>query len=99
MKFYQCKCGRSKSFGSRSPFACSFCTECNTKLASHPSGHSTERIPHNLIKTRVKTDDGYAVLSRCKWCMKTRVELVECEESFVYADEPAFQTVRGYTNA
>ena len=73
MRYYRCKCGDCTAFGSMSPYPCSKCNKCGSDLASSPDGHSNP-LPHEFLPTLIETDLGEAVLSRCKWCHRTKKE-------------------------
>src|SRR5688572_28990832 len=72
--YYRCKCGAVEVWGSIAPDPCLGCKDCGTTPALTPDGHRSPRS-HVLIKTAVDTDDGQAILSRCRWCLRTMAEL------------------------
>ena len=68
MKFYRCKCGKAKAWGSMSPQPCQSCDECGTTLASHPGGHK-KPIDHKY-QTDQTVRDGEVVneMTYCRRC-------------------------------
>lgn len=60
------------------PDQCDGCELCGTNLSSHPDFHHPP-TPHEFIPTKVETDDGGAVLSRCRYCHLTKGEIAKGE--------------------
>jgi len=82
MRYSQCKCGELQFFGSMSPFPCSWCEKCQTGIGGKP-----ERIPHEMEPWKVETDEGYKILSRCRWCMQKKRVLEENGEPMNFQTE------------
>ena len=74
MQYYRCKCGKSTAYGTMGPNPCDGCYECGTTLDQAPELHRTPE-PHQMEPTTVQTDDGQAVLHRCRWCGKTQAQI------------------------
>lgn len=75
------------------PFRCARCSKCGSDLAEGPSSHR-EPLAHSLIKQdiEVDTDAGKVKagdLSRCAFCQKTKAEIEQLRQPFVYWDDPA----------
>lgn len=64
--FGSCKCGNISAFGSDPPPACDPCEKCGTV----PGGR--DPIPHDFSITKVETDEGLRVLTRCIRCTKRK---------------------------
>ena len=75
MQYYRCKCGFMAAWTSMGVPCCSWCEKCESDLAPSSDMHNTKRIPHEMTAHSVQIDAGHAVLSRCRWCMRTRKEL------------------------
>lgn len=83
MQYMRCKCGECQYWGSgMMPAKCNWCEKCETTLAGGPNGHKTERTPHFLVETPVETDDGHGILSRCKYCLQTKKQIIESGEPY-----------------
>lgn len=80
MRYYRCRCGKEEAWTTIGVTACNWCAACGTTLAESPEGHSEVRTPHRLEATTVRTDEGDATLSRCKWCGRTRADLEKAGE-------------------
>lgn len=80
MRYYQCKCGALKYWGSMPPPACDWCIKCGSNPARGPDGHRAEPIAHEMEPTTVQTDSGPATLSRCRHCHFTRAEIDAMEQ-------------------
>jgi len=74
MIYYRCKCGKHEAWGSLPPNPCDSCEECGTNLTMHPDLHHPPK-PHNWHPTQVETDEGTKVLTRCSWCLKTKLQV------------------------
>ena len=80
MKYYQCKCGTEKFWGSgMCPPACGKCRPCGSDMASGPESHR-EPVDHEFYASKVETDDGEATLSRCRYCHLTKKQIDEEEQ-------------------
>lgn len=76
MQYARCKCGAYEAWTSGMPLnGCAWCKKCGTTPAYRPEGHKTERPAHQMVTTKVDTDDGNGKLTRCKWCMRTKASL------------------------
>lgn len=82
MRYYRCRCGESRSFGSMPPARCRGCTKCGTDLVDMelcgPDDHATP-VPHEFYTEQVETNEGPKELDRCRRCHRTRAELAEVE--------------------
>jgi hypothetical protein len=57
------------------PYACSRCAECGSDLATHPDFHR-EPKPHDFsFIEKVRTDQGEATITCCRYCMRRRDEI------------------------
>jgi hypothetical protein len=74
MMNYRCKCGKSTAVGSMNGPRCEGCDECGTTLEVHPSLWRSPEV-HDFVAHKVETDHGSDVLSRCRYCHKTKTEL------------------------
>lgn len=75
MQYYRCKCGKCEAWGSMSPYPCQGCGECGTTLETHPELHDKPK-PHDFSDVEtVKTDQGAATITRCRWCQRRRDEI------------------------
>lgn len=78
MQYYRCKCGNREAHGSMPPYRCSKCSKCGSDLATHPDLHA-EPVEHDFSSVEtVKTDQGDATITSCKYCYRTK-EQVEKE--------------------
>lgn len=75
MRYYRCKCGDSSAFGSMPPDRCAWCEKCDSSLAEASDLHR-ERVPHDFSSVQsLKTDQGDATITRCRWCHLTSDEI------------------------
>ena len=74
MIYRRCKCGEHEAYGSIPPPRCSRCEKCGSDLATSPDDH-LEPLSHDFQPEPVETDAGGAVLSRCRYCHRTRKQI------------------------
>lgn len=84
MRGYQCKCGNIRGATSMGITQCLWCDKCKTTAAFGPDSHKTERVPHLLYPTDVEVDDGIMTLHRCRYCLKTKKEIIELGEPYEF---------------
>ena len=68
MKFYRCKCGRMRSYGSEPPADCQSCPDCKTTLEQSPEDHHAPG-PHLWTTNFVSTDYGKLPFTFCARCL------------------------------
>lgn len=79
MQYYRCKCGHRESWGSLPPDRCQRCEKCGSDLAFSPESHR-EPIEHDFSAVNtVETDDGPKLLTRCRYCYRTKAEVQASE--------------------
>ena len=75
MQYLRCKCGKLEAWTSGEKLAeCLGCKECGTTLNTGSNQHKAP-MPHEFIDTSVETDNGPAVLSRCKYCYRIKKQI------------------------
>ncbi len=74
MKFYRCKCGSRRAWGSMPPPPCAKCRDCASGLAQGPNEH-LEPLDHEFRVDQVKTDRGLQPVTRCRWCLVTKADI------------------------
>jgi hypothetical protein len=74
-----CQCGKITGwYSGMSPNPCGGCSDCGTSI-NYPGLHEPTK-PHDFSLTQiVETDEGRKPLTRCRWCLLTRVQ-VEARE-------------------
>jgi hypothetical protein len=77
MRYYECPCGDTMAWGSDSPPPCDPCLKCG----SIPTADKSIQTPiaHEFYQEKVETDEGEKVLSRCKYCCRTKKKVFDKE--------------------
>lgn len=78
MQYYRCKCGKAEAHTSMGVYPCDRCAECGSDLSQNPNNHQ-EPKDHDLVVTKVQTDEGEKTLSRCRWCLRTKAQIEKVE--------------------
>ncbi len=73
MRFYNCECGKTTSYGSIPSPRCMGCSECGTRPSCY--GIYKPPVPHIYYYEDVQTDEGIKQISTCWWCRRTKVEI------------------------
>lgn len=75
MQYQRCKCGAVEWFGSDPPPLCAACYKCGSGPGASPTTHR-EPQPHDFTSVKtIRTDQGEATITRCRYCLKTRPQI------------------------
>jgi len=75
VRYYECPCSDTMIWGSDSPSPCDPCLKCGSVPTTDKS--IRKPIPHEFYQEKVETDEGEKVLSRCKYCSRTKKEVLK----------------------